>query len=75
MFERIAYSTDLGEIAMMTSLLKAERIDVPELFRSGHVSIAGIDHGFYLHVSRDDAARARAALNDSDFRHCLTKEK
>ena len=41
MFEKIAYSTDLGEIAMINALLKGEGIEVPELFRSPHVSIAG----------------------------------
>ncbi len=74
MFEKIAYSTDLGEIAMINALLKGEGIEVPELFRSPHVSIAGIDHGFYVRVGQRDAARARAAVADSEFRHCLIED-
>ena len=74
MIEKIAYSTDLGEIAMINALLKGEGIEVPELFRSPHVSIAGIDHGFYVRVAARDAAQARAAIADSDFRHCLIEE-
>ena len=75
MFEKIAYSTDLGEIAMINALLKGEGIEVPDLFRSPHVSIAGIDHGFYVRVWQRDAATARAAVDASDFRHCLIEEK
>lgn len=71
MFERVAYSTDLGVIAMMTALLEGENIEVPDLFRSAHVSIAGVDHGFYLTVRRTDAQRARELLGASEFAHCV----
>lgn len=71
MLERIAYSTDLGMIAMITALLDGEGIEVPDFFRSSHVSIAGIDHGFYVHVRRRDAERAREALANSDFAKCV----
>lgn len=75
MFERVAYATDLGMIAMMTALLEGEGIDVPDLFRSPHVSIAGVEHGFYVTVARRDAARARELLSDSEFAHCIVAPK
>lgn len=73
MFERVAYATDLGVIAMMTALLQGEGIDVPDLFRSPHVSIAGVEHGFYVTVARADAPQARAILAASEFAHCVVE--
>lgn len=71
MFERVAYATDLGVIAMITALLEGENIKVPDLFRSAHVSIAGVDHGFYVTVGRSDAQRAREVLAASEFSRCI----
>ena len=71
MFDKVAYSFDLGEIAMINALLAGEGIEVPDLFRSPHVSIAGIEPGFYVRVHTSDAPRARAAIAASEFSHCL----
>lgn len=71
MFERIAYSTDLGEITLIRALLQQSGLHVPELQHSPHVSLAGVDHGYYVHVLAVHADRARRLLADSEFRHCV----
>lgn len=74
MFKRIAYSTDIGEFVLMTALLRDEGIEVLDMMRAGHVSIAGVDHGFYVQVADGHADRARWILARSEFRHCLVDE-
>ena len=75
MFKRIAYSTDIGQYVLMSALLRDNGIEVLDLMRAAHVSIAGVDHGFYVQVPASQAVRARRLLSDSEFRHCVVVEK
>ena len=75
MFERVAYSTDIGEFVLMSSLLKDNGIEVLDMMRAGHVSIAGVDHGFYVQVPESQGIRARRLLSDSEFTHCIVEQK
>ncbi|MBT8136758.1 MAG: hypothetical protein KJO54_07070 [Gammaproteobacteria bacterium] len=75
MFTRIAYSTDIGQYVLMASLLRDSDIEVLDMMRAGHVSIAGVDHGFYVQVPRSQEIRARRILADSEFRHCIVEKK
>ena len=75
MFERVAYSTDIGEFVLMNSLLESNGIEVLQMMHAGHVSIAGIDHGFYVQVRGSQSIRARRLLSDSEFRHCIVEAK
>ncbi len=75
MFERVAYSTDLGEYVLMSALLRGRGVEVLDLMRAGHVSIAGVDHGFYVQVPGDQALRARRLLADSEFGRCIVEKK
>ena len=75
MFERVAYSTDIGEFVLMNSFLRDNGIEVLDMMRAGHVSIAGADHGFYVQVAGSQGVRARRLLSDSEFRHCIVEAK
>ena len=75
MFVRVAYSTDIGEFVLMTSLLKDHGIEVLDMMRGGHVSIAGVDHGFYVRVPESQIIRARRFLGESEFSHCVIEDK
>ncbi|MBT8130644.1 MAG: hypothetical protein KJO35_00115 [Gammaproteobacteria bacterium] len=75
MFSRIAYSTDIAEFVLMTALLRDHGIEVLDMMRAGHVSIAGVDHGFYVQVPESQMIKARRWLTDSEFSHCVITEK
>ena len=73
MFKRIAYSTDIGQYVLMCSLLRDHGIELLDMMRGGHVSIAGVDHGFYVQVAANDVDQARRILSDSEFSHCVVE--
>lgn len=59
---RIAHAYDIGTVAVMKSLLESEGIDVLDIARSGHLTIAGADQGYYIEVVPGQRDRARAIL-------------
>ena len=73
-FKKIAYTTNLADITLMRALLEDEGIEVLDTGRSGHVTIAGADIGFYVRVVDEKAHRARRLLADTEFADLLIKD-
>lgn len=57
----------MGMAAVMKSVLIGEDIEVLDYSGSGHVSIAGADHSYYVKVSEQEYARAKQVLIDSGY--------
>ncbi len=64
---RIAHSYDIGTVVVMKSLLESEGIDVLDIARSGHLTIAGADQGYYVEVVPGQRNRARRILREHQF--------
>lgn len=63
----VARSYDMGIAAIMKSLLLSEGIEVLEYSGSGHVSIAGADHSYYVKILEQDYERSRSILSDAGY--------
>ncbi len=50
----VARCYDMGIAAVMKSVLISEEIEVLEYSGSGHVSVAGADHSYYIKVADSD---------------------
>ena len=64
---RIAYSANFADIGVMRAFLAEHGVPALEPRMSSHVSIAGVDQGYYLEVLREDATKARGLLRDNSF--------
>jgi len=64
---RIAHAYDFGTFAVMKSLLESEGVMVLDAAFGGHLSIAGVDQGYYLEVEQSMQARARTLLWENSF--------
>ena len=64
---RIGYSANFGDIALMRSLLHEHGILAVEPRMSSHVSVAGVDQGWFLEVLAEDTDLARRLLRENDF--------
>lgn len=72
---RIAHAFDFGTYAVMKSLLESEGIAVVDAAFGGHLSIAGVDQGYYLEVTGEDVGRARTLLWENSFsRYLITAD-
>ncbi len=63
----VARCYDMGIAAVMKSILISEIIDVLDYSGSGHVSIAGADHSYYVRVHNSDVERAQIALTEAGY--------
>ncbi len=63
----LARCYDMGMAAVMKALLISENVQVLDYSGSGHVSIAGADHSYYVKVSEQDYARAKEILVDAGY--------
>ncbi len=70
---RIAFASDFGVAMVMKSFLESEGISVLDIARGGHVSIAGADQGYYIHVTVEDSERAVKLLKENSFETYLLK--
>lgn len=52
---------------VMKSFLESEGIFVLDIATGGHVSIAGADQGYYIHVAEKDSERAIQLLKANSF--------
>lgn len=63
----LARCYDMGLVAVMKAALIGEGIEVLDYSGSGHVSIAGADHSYYVKVCEQEYERAKQVLTDSGF--------
>ncbi|MFK7734039.1 MAG: hypothetical protein AB8B48_20630 [Pseudomonadales bacterium] len=63
----LARCYDMGLAAVMKAALISEDIQVLDYTGSGHVSIAGADHSYYVKVPEQEYQRARKVLIDSGY--------
>lgn len=63
----VARCYDMGIAVVMKSVLISEDIDVLEYSGSGHVSIAGADHSYYVKVGEADVEKARRVLTEAGY--------
>jgi len=70
---RIAHAFDFGTYAVMKSLLESEGVAVIHAVFGGHLSIAGVDQGYYLEVVETDRGRARTLLWENSFGEYLVE--
>jgi len=61
----------MGIAAVIKSILIGEEIEVLEYSGSGHVSIAGADHSYYVKVRESEVERARAILAEAGYEKYL----
>jgi len=64
---RIAHAYDIGTAVVMKSVLESEGIEVLDIGRAGHLSIAGADQGFYVEVGPNDRRRACQVLVEHEL--------
>lgn len=64
---RIAHAYNIGTVVVMKSLLESEGIEVLDIARSGHLTIAGADQGYYVEVVPGQRDRAREILREHQF--------
>ena len=64
---RIAHAYDIGTAVVMKSVLESEGIEVLDIGRAGHLSIAGADQGFYVEVGPNDRNMARRILRENEL--------
>jgi len=64
---RIAHAYDIGTAVVMKSVLESEGIDVLDIGRAGHLSIAGADPGFYVEVVAEQRHQACQILRDHEL--------
>ncbi|MFK8018449.1 MAG: hypothetical protein AB8B86_01655 [Pseudomonadales bacterium] len=74
MMRHVARTYDMGIAAVMKSLLHSEAIDVTDGISSGHVSIAGGDHSYYITVPEQQLEKAQKVLRDGEFEKFLISE-
>lgn len=58
----LARCYDMGLAAVMKAALISEDIEVLDYSGSGHVSIAGADHSYYVKVPEQEYTRAKEIL-------------
>lgn len=63
----LARCYDMGLAAVMKAALISENIQVLEYSGSGHVSIAGADHSYYVKVPEQEYDQAKQVLVDAGF--------
>lgn len=63
----VARCYDMGVAAVMKSILMSEGIEVQDYSGSGHVSIAGADHSYYVKVACEDVERTRTILSGAGY--------
>jgi len=64
---RIAHAYDIGTAAVMKSVLESEGIEVLDIGRAGHLSIAGADLGYYIEVAPGQRHQACRILRDHEL--------
>lgn len=73
--ERIAFTYNAGTFAVLKALLESEGIGVLDIARGGHVTIAGVDHGYYIEVLTEDRPLSERILREQGFGEYLVPEK
>jgi hypothetical protein len=71
MYVKVLISHDAGQAAMLRLELERAGLHPLELQTSPHVFTAGVDHGFYVEVPKDEAAEARNWLRENGYANLI----
>jgi len=64
---RVAHSYNIGTAVVMKSVLESEGIEVLDIGRAGHLSIAGADQGYFVEVGPGQQHRACEILREHEL--------
>lgn len=72
---RLAFAFDAGTFAVMKSLLESEGLRVLDIAHGSHVTVAGVDQGYYLQVLEEDRDAAAFLLRQHGFGKYLVEAR